>query len=149
MSQPVPQPLGFQLARTTKAISRAFDDALNAAGGSRSAWLVLLSLRHATWDNQADLARALDISGPTLTHHLDSLEEAGLVVRRRDPDNRRAHIVELTTEGEAMFDRLRHAALAFDDHLRRGLSADEVATLRGLLARMHHNVDPDESIENC
>lgn len=47
------------------------------------------------------------------------MEEAGLVRRRRDPANRRVDMLELTKEGEAVFERLAKAAIAFDRHLRR------------------------------
>ena len=145
MLRPMQEPIGLQLARTAKAVSRAFDDALTAAGGSRPMWLVLLSLRRKAWETQAELARALDISGPTLTHHLDALERDGLITRRRDPDNRRVHMVEATADGERMFHRLRQAAARHDTRLRTGIDADELDRLRDLLSRLHDNVAPGPS----
>lgn len=143
MPKPTQEPVGLQLARTAKAVSRAFDDALAAAGGSRPMWLVLLALKRQPWENQAQLARSLDISGPTLTHHLDGLEQDGLVARRRDPDNRRIHVVELTEAGDEMFHRLRDAAAGHDARLCDGLEAVELDTLRALLRRLHANVTAD------
>lgn len=137
---PSQQPIGLDLARTAKTVSRAFDDALVVAGGSRPTWLILLALKRQPWENQARLARSLDISAPTLTHHLDGLEADGLVTRRRDPDNRRVHRVELTAAGEAAFDRLREAATAHDARLRSGLDTDDVEMLRVLLERLRSNV---------
>lgn len=128
------------LASTAKAVSRAFDARLAAAGGSLPVWLVLLSLRTQALGTQRELARAVGIQGATLTHHLNAMEADGLVTRRRDPANRRVHLVELTPAGEAMFARLRSAAAAHDEHLRAGLSADDVARLVGLLDRLRRNV---------
>lgn len=142
MPRSTQEPIGLQLARTAKAVSRAFDDALTAAGGSRPTWLILLSLKRKAWGTQAELARSLDISGPTLTHHLDGLERSGLITRHRDPDNRRVHVVELTTDGDAMFHRLRQAATRHDARLRTGIEADELEALSRLLARLHDNVIP-------
>lgn len=142
MPRPAHEPIGLQLARTAKAVSRAFDDALADAGGSRPMWLILLALKRRAWETQAELARSLDISGPTLTHHLDSLERAGLVVRRRVPDNRRVHVIELTDDGDAMFHRLRDAAAAHDARLRAGIDDEQLGTLRTLLERLHRNVTP-------
>ena len=51
------------------------------------------------------------------------MESAGLLTRRRDPRNRRLHLVELTPEGEALFSRLREVAFAFDQRLRAGLTS--------------------------
>ena len=68
------------------------------------------------------------------------MESAGLVTRRRDPANRRLHLVELTPAGDALFLRLRDAAVAFDRRLRAGLSDGEVSQLATLLTRLRDNV---------
>jgi MarR family transcriptional regulator for hemolysin len=133
------EPIGLQLSRTAKVLSRAFDAALSDAGGSLTDWLVLVSLKARHHAAQRDLAEAMGIEGPTLTHHLNRMETAGLVTRTRDPANRRVHQVELTTIGNARFEALRGAAAAFDQRLRAELSDDDVATLRDLLARLRAN----------
>ena len=140
MPRPSRPPLGLELARTAKVVSRAFDDALTRAGGSQPMWLVLISLKSRQLANQRELAEAVGIQGATLTHHLNAMESAGLVTRRRDPDNRRVHLVELTAAGDALFLRLRDAALAFDKSLRRGLSDTDVARFHELLGHAQDNV---------
>jgi MarR family transcriptional regulator, transcriptional regulator for hemolysin len=75
-----------------------------------------------------------------LTHHLNRMEAAGLVTRVRDPRNRRAHRVELTPEGELAFQNLLARVQTFDRRLRGGISEDELAMLRRLLARLAANV---------
>jgi MarR family transcriptional regulator for hemolysin len=67
------------------------------------------------------------------------LESEGLVTRRRDPNNRRVHIVELSKSGDALFQQLRTAAAAFDKRLRTGLDDAEIATLAELLDRLQAN----------
>jgi len=121
-------------------VSRAFDDALAQAGGSVPRWLVLISLKTQPVRNQRELAEAVGIREATLTHHLNSMDEEGLITRRRDPANRRVHLVELTEAGEAAFQRMRGAATAFDQRLRSGLSGDDVAQLEALLGRLAANV---------
>ena len=121
-------------------MGRAFEEAMGAAGGSASTWLVVLSLKTGSPRTQAELAAAVGVQGPTMTHHLDGLEQSGLVTRERDPSNRRAQQVRLTEAGEAMFHRLRAAAVAFDRRARTGLSGPEEAELRRLLDVLHANV---------
>jgi MarR family transcriptional regulator for hemolysin len=121
-------------------VSRAFDNVLAQAGGSVPVWLVLISLKSQQVRNQRELAEAVGIREATLTHHLNSMDEQGLITRRRDPANRRVHLVELTEAGEATFQRLRGAATAFDQRLRAGLSGDEVSQLEALLGRLAANV---------
>jgi MarR family transcriptional regulator for hemolysin len=133
-------PIGLALANTAKRLSRAFDDALAAAGGSRPVWLILLALKAQRPDTQRELAAAVGIEGATLTHHLDGMERAGLVSRERLPENRRVQRVELTPKGEKEFLRLRDAAVAYDARLREGLDESDVEHMRTLLARLEENV---------
>ena len=138
--RPTRPPLGLSLARAARVVSRAFDEALGDAGGSLPMWLVLLNLKIGRAANQRRLAEAVGVTEATLTHRLNAMETAGLVTRRRDPDNRRIHVVELTDAGEAAFLRFREAAMAFDHRLRRGVSANEEATLEDVLSRLAANV---------
>jgi MarR family transcriptional regulator for hemolysin len=94
--------------------------------------------------NQRQLAEAVGIREATLTHHLNAMEAAGLLTRRRDQNNRRIHIIELTDAGDTAFMRLRDAAVAFDRRLRRGITAAELANLEGLLARLATNVEAND-----
>lgn len=139
MPAPTTPPLGLQLASTAKAVRRAFDDALAAAGGSLPAWLVLVSVKSREHGNQRDLASAVGVTGATLTHHLNAMESSGLVVRQRDAANRRIQHVTLTEAGEELFQRLRDAAVAFDRRLRHGLTRAEADALAGALRRLHAN----------
>jgi MarR family transcriptional regulator, transcriptional regulator for hemolysin len=142
MAGPATVPLGLRLARAAKSVSRAFDDALAAAGGSRPAWLVLVSLKGRPLTSQRELADAIGIRGPTLTHHLDVMESAGLVTRRRDPRNRRVQLVELTGAGDALFLHLKDAVTGFDQRLRHGIPPRDVAQIERYLDRLRDNVSP-------
>jgi MarR family transcriptional regulator, transcriptional regulator for hemolysin len=140
MGRPAREPLGLYLTRVSRIVSRAFDDALAEAGGSLPVWLVLISLKSRQLASQRELADAVGVQGATLSHHLNAMEAAGLVTRRRDPRNRRLHVVELTPGGNALFVRLRDVAFAFDQRLRAGLSGQDVDQLEALLARLRENV---------
>lgn len=152
--KPLHTPIGLHLAQTAKAVGRAFEHALAAAGGSTPTWLVLMSLMRGGHRTQAELADTLGIRGPTLTHHLNGMEADGLIARRRLPENRRVHEVTLTPAGQAMFHHLREAAMAHDARLRRGFDAAEIDGLRALLSRLAANVagagpdDPSPSQED-
>ena len=137
---PTSEPIGLQVTRTAKALSRAFDKSLAEVGGSLAVWLVLVELQGRVHGRQRELAEAVGIEGPTLTHHLNRMEAAGLVTRRRDPENRRVHRVELTDDGQAAFFRLLDTVVAFDERLRAGFSDGELASLRDFLERIVVNI---------
>src|SRR3954451_25146051 len=103
MPPPSRLPIGRQLAHTSKAVGRAFDDALTAAGGSLSTWLVLIAVKSGDLANQRELADVVGIREAPLTLHLNAMESDGVIVRQRDPENRRIQRVELTKAGEALF----------------------------------------------
>lgn len=138
-----PQPIGLHIQRTARTLNRAFEDVLAEADGSLPIWLILLNLRAGKARTQRELAGAVGIQGPTLTHHLDRMERDGLITRARDPENRRVQRVELTDTGIASFDRLRKVALDFDRRLRDGIADEEVTALGDLLDRLEANVAGD------
>jgi MarR family transcriptional regulator for hemolysin len=138
--RPARTPIGLELARSARTVSRAFDDALAQAGGSLPVWLVLRNLKTGQVSSQRDLADAVGVRQATLTYHLNAMDAQGLVTRTRDPANRRIHIVELTPVGEAAFLRLRDAATAFDRRLRSGLTDTDLDGLADLLGRLAGNV---------
>jgi hypothetical protein len=80
----------------------------------------------------------LDCGRPGVEH--SPLEQAGLVERRRGEVDRRSVQVELTRSGHALHGRLLKAVIDFNQRLHRGLSPEDAATLRRLLAQLHENV---------
>ena len=137
------RPIGVVVDATAKALNRALDEALAAAGGSRPVWLVLSAMASTEARTQGDLAAAVGIRQSTLTSHLDGMDRAGLVIRTRDPGNRRVQRIAVTETGERLFLRLRRAAAAFDGRLRAGLDDDDVSALRRLLGQLEENAQPD------
>jgi MarR family transcriptional regulator for hemolysin len=138
--KPKGTPIGLQLANSSKAVSRAFNDRLAKAGGSVPVWLILSSLKSDERRTQLDLARAIGIEGPTLTRHLDGLEDSGVVRRVRDGTDRRAVRVELTAAGEQLFQTLRQAVIAFNRDLTAGVNETELERVRKTLARLEQNI---------
>src|SRR5687768_8819445 len=83
----------------SRRLQRLSDDTLSAHGLSHGEWKVLSSLRWAGAPyrrSAGELARIADLSSGAMTNRLDQLEEAGLVRRLRDPDDRRGVLLELT-----------------------------------------------------
>jgi MarR family transcriptional regulator, transcriptional regulator for hemolysin len=134
-------PIGLRLTRTSREVSNAFERAMAEAGGSASAWQVLLLVRSQQWGTQSRMAGAMGVTGATLTHHLNALEKQGLVRRWREAENRRVQKVELTDEGEALFARLREVAMRHDKRLRSNLTDAETSQLAELLDKLRAGLD--------
>lgn len=142
--RPATEPIGLEVSRTGRALSKAFNDALVEAGGSLPQWLVLTALKRGDHTMQRELAAAIGIEGATLTHHLNRMEADGLVRRERGADNRRNQLVALTPAGEALFTTLLGAVVTFDTELRRGLTAEELSVVRSVLGRLRENAVPGD-----
>jgi MarR family transcriptional regulator for hemolysin len=125
---------------TAKAVGAAFNGALAAEGGSAPTWLILNALKHGRWTAQLDLARSLRIESPTLTRHLDNLEQSGFVVRKPSDTDRRAVRVELTPAGEEAYERMLTAVIAFNRRLQAGIAQEELRQFESLLDRLAANV---------
>ena len=101
---------------------------------------VLITLDDCPGLRQSQLAERLHIEPMTLVGFLDRLEGRGLVERTADPNDRRAKLVQPTTPGRAVGERVRVASAEARAGLVEGLAADEVAVLRRLLQRVRGNL---------
>jgi DNA-binding MarR family transcriptional regulator len=114
---------------------RAAETAISP-GGLRPRHIVALTLLSDHGPaNQGDLGDALRLDPSNVVALLNELEERGLVTRRRDPADRRRHIVELSTEGHAELASTQARLSCVEDELFRALSAEERVVLYGLLLR--------------
>ncbi len=73
-----------------------------------------------------------------LVLYLNELEPMGFVERRRDPSDRRRHIVDITPDGRRALKRAEHALEAVEEEVLGSLDADERARLRSLLGKALH-----------
>jgi DNA-binding MarR family transcriptional regulator len=91
--------------------------------------------------DQRELARPLNVEGPTLTRHLACMEAQGLVERHRTSTDRRAAFVRLRPAGEAVYDRLATIVAASGDIVLKGFSLREIDDFAGYLNRLIANVE--------
>ena len=84
---------------------------------------------------QQELGDICGMDANNLVLVLNELEAAGLAQRRRDPQDRRRHIVEVTDAGRTAFERGERAREAVEDDVLGALDLDERQTLRRLLAK--------------
>ena len=126
------QPLVEHLAR----VGRRAAEASMSPGGLRTRHLIALKLLCDQGPaNQQDLADALSLDPSNVVGLLNELEERQLITRRRDPADRRRHIVELSALGQEELGRAYARLSSVEDDLLSALSAEERDTLYNLLVR--------------
>ena len=96
-------------------------------------YAILATLAEGERETQGAIADALDYDRGQLVGLLDEMEEAGLVERRRDPDDRRRQIVVTTPAGRKALGKMRSLAAGIDDEFLAPLTADERRQLQQLL----------------
>jgi len=125
-------PLLDHLAR----VGRRAAEASMSPGGLRPRHLIALKLLSEQGPtSQQGLAEALSLDPSNVVGLLNELEERGLITRRRDPADRRRHIVELSAAGTDELCLAQARLSRVEDDLLSALSAEDRATLYWLLVR--------------
>jgi DNA-binding MarR family transcriptional regulator len=132
----------FLLKRLGFAVKERSTAAYEQVGLSPYAYAVLLVLDEGSRETQGSIADALGYDRGQLVGMLDELEERGLVERRRDPKDRRRHLVRLTPDGKRALGKLRTLSRQLEDAFLAPLDDDERATLHGLLLRLAEVHEP-------
>jgi DNA-binding MarR family transcriptional regulator len=125
-------PLIDHLARLGK---RATEAALQPGAPRPRHFVALRYLKEQGPVGQHALADALKLDPSNVVILLNELEEYGLAVRRRDPADRRRHIVALSADGEGALCRAYGDLGQIEDRLFSALDADERTQLHQLLMR--------------
>ncbi len=130
------QHTGFLLARLGRAVTRQYRSALTPTGLRPRQTNALLTLRDEGAMSQQALGATLDIDASNLVVLLNDLEGSGLILRRRDPEDRRRHLVEISKRGSKLICEVERASTQIEDAFFAELDADERVTLHDLLARV-------------
>ena len=92
---------------------------------------------------QQELAEALCMDANNVVLLLNELEELGYVSRRRDPTDRRRHLVDLTPVGTKALNDAEHRQESIEDDVLGALDSDERATLWRLLGQALRGAEPE------
>jgi DNA-binding MarR family transcriptional regulator len=120
------------LAKLGRLAQRRCNDALKPSDLMPRHMQVLAELRQGPMSQQT-LADRVGVDPTKLVGLLNDLESQNLVLRRRDPADRRRHIVENSQAGEARVEAALAVTAAVEDELLAGLDGEQRAQLRELL----------------
>jgi len=131
----------FLLKRLGDAVREHAVPAFAAAGCDPYQNAVLILLEEGARDTQAEIADALDFDRSQLVGILDDLEEQGLIVRRRDPNDRRRHVVTMTPAGKRTLAKRRAIMEQIEENFLAPLDTKSRAKLNDLLVKLagHHD----------
>lgn len=129
----------FQRLSTLLRAIRAHYDAHVTPGGLTYAQArVLSAIGDLPGATQAELALETRLEPPTMKRHLDTLEQAGLIVRGEAEGDRRKRLVQLTPAALAL--DLPRRRKAFEAVITRGIDPADLAIAAAVMERMEENL---------
>jgi DNA-binding MarR family transcriptional regulator len=136
--------LGALLVRATRRLLEAERQLLDGHGLSMWDYVVLSRVAREPARSQLVLAEAIGYDKTRLVTLLDALEHKGLVTRERDPDDRRARIVHLTTKGRKAYAAAQASIRTMEDRLLAGVSPAAREHLFGTLEELTSDSSPED-----
>ena len=137
---------GVLFFRLSRVSTEGLGGALSELGLRAPEYAILHQLYEAGPISQQALGRALRIHASNLVALIDELEGDGSVIRRRDPDDRRRYLLELTDDGLRRLARAETAASGAEAEMLAPLTAAERERLRSYLQKLAgHSCAPGDS----
>lgn len=137
---PPAKALAIVMHDVSRLLRRRVDKAAQTIGLTSAQWRVLSYLARSEGSNQANVADYMDMEPITLSRQLDRMESAGMIERRPDPSDRRAHRLFLTDTGRRLMDGFRGVTAGVMEDFTDGISEAEIAMATDILARMRTNL---------
>src|SRR3954466_12445918 len=130
IAQQWPTLLMIKLGRIT---AHRFTEALEPFGIRPRHVAALIELRDRGELSQQSLCGQLHLDPTNLVTILNELEERGYATRRRDPEDRRRHLVEVSKRGLAVIDKVSEAMDGVEEELLEGIDPEGRRELEGIL----------------
>ncbi|MCO6044531.1 MarR family transcriptional regulator [Aeoliella sp. ICT_H6.2] len=138
--------VGYWITSSHQAYMRAFNDRLEPHGITfRQAQLLAFLAMEGRPLSQTELAARMLIEPPSLVGILDRAEEAGLIERRCCDQDRRRKLIHILPTAQKVWKQIAKCGREIRQQAVKGLSEDEVKTLRYLLDKVRENVSSDET----
>jgi MarR family transcriptional regulator for hemolysin len=131
---------GFVLHDIARLMRKRYEQRARSLGVTRAQWQVLAHLQRHEGINQSGLAELLELEPITLARLVDRMEQAGLVERRNDPADRRAHRLYLKARAAPLLEQSRLVGEQVRAEAFAGIEEKERERLLALLLRVRGNL---------
>ena len=135
---------GFLLSHVALAHRNMVGHKMRGMGLHRGQPPVLFTLEEHEGMSSSDMADFLNVTPATLTNKIKRMEKAGLVIRKRDPEDERVRRIYITEKGRGLMNQVKTSMREIENVLLKGFSETEVEDLREKLRRILGNISEFE-----
>jgi len=139
VAEEAPRSVGFLISQLGFFSSKGFMGALEPIGIGPREFLLMRFVAAAEGQSQQALAERLGVPASRMVAMVDHLEEAGLVERRADPEDRRVRGLHLTRKGRGVLQKASKIAIDYETRLCAGINREEREQLIDLLQKLQES----------
>ncbi|SDR87145.1 MarR family transcriptional regulator [Gramella sp. MAR_2010_147] len=120
--------IDYVLRATWMAVSKMYNEEAGKAGSTMATGFALLSIDPEDGTPSTSLGPKMGMEATSLSRILKTMEEKGLVVRKKNPHDGRSVLIHLTDFGKEMRDYSKRVVLRFDEAVKENVSDKDLKT---------------------
>jgi len=118
--------IDYVLRATWQAVSRMYNEEASKFDGSMAIGFALLSIDKEEGTPSTYISNRMGMEATSLTRTLKTLEEKGLIIRKKNPDDGRGVLIYLTDFGKQMRAQSKETVLQFNETIRKNISEEKL-----------------------
>ncbi len=120
--------IDYVLRATWMAVSKMYNEEAGKAGSTMATGFALLSIDPEEGTPSTSLGPKMGMEATSLSRILKTMEEKGLIIRKKNPDDGRSVLIHLTEFGKEMRDYSKRVVLRFDEAVKESVSDKDLKT---------------------
>lgn len=118
--------IDYALRATWQAVARMYNDEASNYGATMATGFTLLSIDKDEGTPSTALGPKMGMEATSLTRTLKSMEEKGLIIRKKNPYDGRGVLIYLTELGKEKRELSKNTVLKFNDIIKQNVSAEKL-----------------------
>lgn len=118
--------IDYILRATWQAVSRMYNEEASKFDGSMAIGFALLSIDREEGTPSTAISSRMGMEATSLTRTLKALEEKGLIIRKKNPEDGRGVLIYLTDFGKQMRAQSKETVLKFNESIRKNIPEEKL-----------------------
>ncbi|HEY9185145.1 MAG TPA: MarR family transcriptional regulator [Salegentibacter sp.] len=120
--------IDYVLRATWMAVSKMYNEEAGKAGSTMATGFALLSIDPESGTPSTSLGPKMGMEATSLSRILKTMEDKGLIIRRKNPKDGRSVLIHLTDFGKEMREYSKKVVLRFDEAVKDSVSEEDLKT---------------------